>query len=193
MKLNIGCGFRKKPGYLNIDNFEECEPDLLMDLEKTPWDIETNSVDEIVAFHVLERLGRNNDVFFAVIKELYRVLKPRGMLKLAVPHPFSDAFHADPTRVRSFTIMTFRMLNKDQNRLWQRTNANFTMLAMMLDVDFGIATAANIYDLDWLAEQKRRGMDRDQIKIRARHTVNSIAEMHVNLVALKPESEGTIG
>ena len=44
MKLNIGSGFRKMDGYINVDNFEECKPDVLMNLEETPWSFESNSV-----------------------------------------------------------------------------------------------------------------------------------------------------
>jgi hypothetical protein len=29
MKLNIGCGFNKHDGFVNVDQFPECEPDVL--------------------------------------------------------------------------------------------------------------------------------------------------------------------
>ena len=53
-KLNIGCGLDKRPGYVNIDFSENLHPDLVWDLEHTPWPFEDDAVDEIVAFHVLE-------------------------------------------------------------------------------------------------------------------------------------------
>lgn len=36
MKYNFGCGFNKFDGFVNIDKFEHCEPDLLMDIETLP-------------------------------------------------------------------------------------------------------------------------------------------------------------
>ena len=39
MKLNLGCGFDKREGWLNVDNFTACEPDQLLDIEATPWDL----------------------------------------------------------------------------------------------------------------------------------------------------------
>ncbi len=53
VKINIGCGTRKWKGFLNIDIQEAVHPDVVMDiryLEK----IADNSVDEILAEHVLE-------------------------------------------------------------------------------------------------------------------------------------------
>ena len=36
-KLNLGCGFDKRDGFVNADNFAECEPDIHIDIEQTPW------------------------------------------------------------------------------------------------------------------------------------------------------------
>jgi|GEM_PF-1906114 len=40
LKLNIGCGFNKIDGYVNVDAFPDCSPDVLWDLETTPWPFE---------------------------------------------------------------------------------------------------------------------------------------------------------
>ena len=112
MKLNIGSGFRKMDGYINVDNFEECKPDVLMNLEETPWSFESNSVSEITAIHVLEHLGEQRDVFFNIIKEIYRVLRNDGIIKISVPFYMHPTFYTDPTHVRSFTSGTFKMLSK---------------------------------------------------------------------------------
>jgi hypothetical protein len=36
-KLNLGCGFDRRDGFVNADNFPECQPDVLMDIEAAPW------------------------------------------------------------------------------------------------------------------------------------------------------------
>ena len=34
MKLNLGCGFDKREGWLNVDSFAECQPDQFLDIEQ---------------------------------------------------------------------------------------------------------------------------------------------------------------
>jgi len=84
LKLNLGCGYNKLEGYVNVDNDENCKPDVLADLEeRLPF--EDNSVDEIILNHVLEHLGQSTKVYFNVWKELYRVLKDGGLILITVP------------------------------------------------------------------------------------------------------------
>ncbi|MDG2286926.1 MAG: methyltransferase domain-containing protein [Alphaproteobacteria bacterium] len=112
MKLNIGCGFNKLDGYINVDQFPECNPDVLWNLEETPWPFEESSVDELVAHHVLEHLGQETKVFFAIFKELYRLMRDDGVIRITVPHPHHPTFLSDPTHVRAFTGNTFEMMNR---------------------------------------------------------------------------------
>lgn len=35
-KLNLGCGFDKREGWINADNFKECHPDVLFDIQTFP-------------------------------------------------------------------------------------------------------------------------------------------------------------
>jgi len=83
MKLNLGCGFDKRPGYVNIDIRPEVRPDLILDLEKRRLPFANNSVDEILAKDVLEHFSfrRVRDI----LKDWHRVLRPGGRLLLQVP------------------------------------------------------------------------------------------------------------
>lgn len=163
LKLNIGCGSNHLPGYLNIDSFSGCAPDKLLDLEQVPWDFDDNSVDEIVATHVLEHLGQQTSVFFGVIKELYRVLCHGGQAHIAVPHHFHPTFFGDPTHVRAFTRTTFEMLDRKKNLDWVARKVNVTPLALMLDVDFEIINATQHYDPAWIKHRQNGQYTQEQL------------------------------
>lgn len=79
--LNLGCGFRPIEGAINVDAFENCKPDVLWNLNKTPWPWEDESVDMIYAYQVMEHL----DSWWSAFKECARILRAGGTLEIAVP------------------------------------------------------------------------------------------------------------
>ena len=186
MKLNLGCGFDKREGWLNVDNFPECAPDRLLDIEKTPWDFPNDSFDEILMKHVLEHVGAEFGVFAAVMQELYRVLAPGGVLEIHVPHVRHDTFWSDPTHVRAFTGLSFQMMSKRQNRLWMAARANYTMLAFLMDVDFEVESIVQTYDPFWWAKVERGELTREGIRQKADESWNVARELRVRLRAVKP-------
>lgn len=69
MKLNLGCGDHKIPGFINVDMCMGA--DLLHDLRR-PLPFEDKSVEEIMAIHVIESFYKWE--FLEVIKDWARVL-----------------------------------------------------------------------------------------------------------------------
>lgn len=190
MKLNIGCGFRKLDGFTNVDFFEECAPDILMNLEETPWPFETGSVSEIVAIHVLEHLGERRETFYNIVKEIYRVLQHDGIFRLAVPHYMHRSYYSDPTHVRTFTSGTFEMLSKKKNRDWIQRNVNVTMLALMLDVDFEIADLSYTYDPEWVEKLNKGEISNTELREAATQKWGVVQELKVEMRARKAAAPG---
>ena len=60
------------------------------------------SVDELICVHVLEHI----EDMKGIMKELHRVLKSGGLLRIWVPHCFSAVAFGDSTHVRFFTFET---------------------------------------------------------------------------------------
>lgn len=81
MKLHLGCGARYIPGFVHVDAQPAPHVDIVGPVERLA--VDDNSVSLIYACHVLEHFGRYT--YKAVLKEWFRVLKPGGILRLAVP------------------------------------------------------------------------------------------------------------
>lgn len=81
MKLNLGAGATRLPGYMSVDIMGRA--DKYHDLGSLPWPFDDGGADEILASHVLEHFdlcaGRD------FLAECRRILQPGGLLHLAVP------------------------------------------------------------------------------------------------------------
>jgi ubiquinone/menaquinone biosynthesis C-methylase UbiE len=79
--LNLGCGFNKIDNFVNVDAFDNCEPDVKHDLNSFPYPWGDNSVDGIEMWHVLEHIPN----WWEAFEECARILKPGGYLHIRVP------------------------------------------------------------------------------------------------------------
>lgn len=83
MKLHIGCGKKMLPGYKHLDAVGHEHVDFVCDTRKLDL-IESESVEEIYACHMLEHVHR--DEVSAVLKEWNRVLTEDGIIRISVPN-----------------------------------------------------------------------------------------------------------
>ena len=146
MKLNLGCGQNRLEGYVNVDREASMAPDVIMDMERFPWPFEDNSVDEVVAKHVLEHVGATAEVFIGVMRELYRVCSGGALVHIAVPHPRHDFFLNDPTHVRAITPQTMELFSKRSCEEFRRRGASNSPLAFYAGVNFEIRETRAIID-----------------------------------------------
>jgi SAM-dependent methyltransferase len=107
-RLHWGCGKRAAPGWINSDLRERPGVDMACDiLEGLP--LEDQSIEYCVSMHTLPEIHYRDQV--RAIKELRRVLKPGGVLRLGLPdldkaidayrHGAEAYFHAPDDNVKS--------------------------------------------------------------------------------------------
>lgn len=94
--LNLGCGYRKLPGFVNIDSRAEVQPDQVCNvLAGLPYP--DNSVDMIRADDFLEHIPIGAVV--GVMEDIWRVLKPGGVFESSTPSTDGRGAFQDPTHV----------------------------------------------------------------------------------------------
>lgn len=93
--LDVGCGNHKIPGALGIDLVAGPQIDIVHDLDRMPWPVQSNAFDVIRLWSVMEHL---HDLV-AVMEEVHRVARPGAMVLIGTPHFSSANAYTDPTHV----------------------------------------------------------------------------------------------
>lgn len=186
MRLNLGCGDKKLPGWINVDKVPACAPDEVVNLEQFPWPWPDNSVDEVLLSHVLEHLGAATDVYLNIIKELYRVCRDDAKITIVVPHPRHDHFLGDPTHVRPIIPDSLLMFSQAANREWMAQGAANTPLGIYLDVDFALQSVNSALDETWRTRFARGEISETDLRYAARTYNNVVMQVEMILRAVKP-------
>jgi SAM-dependent methyltransferase len=145
VKLDLGCGKRKKEGFLGIDRRKFEGVDGVTDLTKKNWIFQQselgtakllplnidgmtgfilpdNSVSEVYCSHFLEHLEHNQrqPERARFMNELWRVLIPDGIATIITPHWASNRAYGDFTHAdKPVTEMFYAYLH----RVWREDNA----------------------------------------------------------------------
>lgn len=192
MKLNLGCGFNKYDGYVNVDSSPACAPDVVWDLEHTPWPWEDSSVDEILMEHVLEHLGETSRAYLAIWKELYRVGRNGSAVRIVVPHWTHDNFHNDPTHQRPITPQGILLFDRARNVADIQKGERGTKLGIFLDIDISLSPAdvEYFYCGDVVEAMNRGEFPRHALEHLRDHQNNIANEVRMTARVVKPMRGG---
>lgn len=146
MKLDIGCGSRKQPGFIGVDAIAFEGVDVVHDVRITPWPWEDGAVEYIHASHFVEHLTREEWVPF--FNEAHRVLKVGGQLHVVTPHWSNACAYGDPTHKSFLSEWVPMYLNKG----WRTANAPH----VGYDTDFDWGAGASFEDWVSLRSQEAR-------------------------------------
>lgn len=180
MKLNIGGGYVKCDGFLNVDHDPLTNPDIVMNLNEDKFPLEDNVVTEIKAHHILEHIG---DGFLNLMKEIYRVCADGAVIDIRVPHHRHENFFGDPTHVRPITLETLRLFSKKYN-VWHMQQYNSSSgFGIKLDVDFEILDYHYVVDGDYAELEAQEKYE--QLHQMSKQINNVYSELCVKLGVLK--------
>jgi ubiquinone/menaquinone biosynthesis C-methylase UbiE len=180
MKINIGAGDTKLEGYVTLDYDANSNPDYQLDIEKDRFPFEDNTVETVVAHHILEHLGEG---YFHCLQEIYRVCKHGAIVDIRVPHPRHDSFLADPTHRRPVTIVGMQLFSKKFNKHCREQGYASSRLGEYFGVDF------EVLDYRYIPDEKVRvkfqNFTTEQIEDYANEHNNIISEVHIKLLVNK--------
>lgn len=186
-KLDIACGAQKHEGFTGIDVIRSPGVNIVHDLQRFPWPIESDSVEEAVCAHYIEhiphseamvegvpqrwkdshaRWGFVRDAWFDTFEEIHRVCKDGAIVDIVVPYYSSKRADQDPTHARRIMEESFFYL--DQR--WLEAN----LCAYPYSADFRIVGVTYMTHGDTPA-----GRDRE-------HDMNVVADLKVQLKVIKP-------
>lgn len=180
MKINLGAGNARITDFINIDYDQKSNPDYCLDIEKDRLPFDDNTVECVVAHHILEHLG---DGYFHCLQELYRVCKDGAIIDIRVPHPRHDCFLADPTHRRPITPLGLQLFSKKFNEYCRSTNAASSLLGEYFDVDFDLVEWSYIPEEYY--RQKLADKSKEYVEEYINERANVVSEIHIKLMVVK--------
>lgn len=119
IRLDIGCGENKHPGFVGIDYRKLKGVDIVHNVEKFPWPLPDESVLVAIASHLVEHLNPIGGKFINFMDEVWRVMKPDGEFGIITPYAGSTGYFQDPTHCNPCNENTFRYFDpEDPSQLW---------------------------------------------------------------------------
>lgn len=150
--LNMGCGITRTARGVNVDIMPEVNPDLVYDLNKLPFPWDDNTFHRVDMSHIFEHLGDPwcikmpyYEWFFKFWREVWRILKPRGIVSLIAPVYNHESAWGDPGHVRAIMAQTFLFLSKKELAR-AKTEPHNPMTRYPINFDFDILSLQVIRD-----------------------------------------------
>lgn len=127
--IDIGCGTRKRQGYIGIDSVKIDGVDIVCNLEEG-FPLEDNTVDGIWSNFLFEHIS--NTIF--LFQEIYRICKNGAIVEFRVPYYQSVTQYKDPTHKAIIMPEMMRYFTSDK---WYGSDygirTNFKLLEVKYD------------------------------------------------------------
>ena len=131
IRLNLGCGNKRRDGFVGVDRFPCAAADVIADLSK-PLPFPDNSVAEVWADNVIEHVFDLG----ALMAEVHRVCRHDALVTLITPHFTSASSWRDPTHVHHLSY--FSMHHFEKSGVAHYTGGGFEVTRVKLSFGGGL-------------------------------------------------------
>jgi len=107
IRLDLGCGKNKQPGFVGLDMFAHNGVDIVHDVEDFPFPLPDECASLVVASHLVEHIDPHKGVFIRFMNEVWRIMKPDGEFLISAPYAFSPGDAQDPTHCNHISEVTW--------------------------------------------------------------------------------------
>jgi predicted SAM-dependent methyltransferase len=128
LKLHLGCGLFYKPGYVNIDLYDDSVADMRADVSDLPLDAEKAQLIE--ANHLIEHFDYIHCKY--VLSEWFRILKPGGTLILETPDLAETHRKFTESKPETQRITLQWIFGIDSQGMQHKTGFTFELLRSLL-------------------------------------------------------------
>lgn len=136
IRLDIGCGRAKQPGFVGMDAQELEGVDIVHDWNDYPWPLPDESCVLIMASHVVEHVNPADGGFIRWMDEVWRIMQVDGQLAISCPHGYSPGYLQDPTHCNQVNETTWAYFDPGTNlygiyrpKPWRVTHLSFNPAA----------------------------------------------------------------
>lgn len=169
MKLDLGCGENKREGFVGVDIVPGAQVDIVLDLEKYPWEqFPDSSVDEICSSHYVEHVGD----LVAFMDEVWRIAKPGALITWVAPYYSSMRAMQDPTHKNFISENTWNYFSRD----WR---VESKMGHYPIQSNFEVRKNVFFYEPPWDAKSP------EEQAFARKHYLNVVQNIYTELVVIK--------
>jgi SAM-dependent methyltransferase len=86
IRIDLGCGTKKQPGFIGLDHFGLPGVDHVLDLTADPFPFDDESVDSVFSSHFIEHIEEPNHVF----EEIGRVCRDGARIEFWTPYAWTN-------------------------------------------------------------------------------------------------------
>lgn len=185
LKVNLGCGFKKHEGFINVDKSPNCEPDLVLNLVKEKWPWADSSVNEAIFDFSLEQMGTTPEELQHVLQELYRVCTHEAKISIQAFHPRHDQFFLNPLCTQRLSIEFFQLLSVQRNLSMIAGGMHDDVVGLMWGVNFDIKNYMPMLNARFENEMKEGRISENELREMMVFQSNVLHVIAVELMAVK--------